>query len=230
MQSKMKLTKRQVKEDRFTTFMLTSKDKLQGEFESNWQYYIIGFAVVVVLIWALAWQSDRQSAKDIEAADALSRAQSNHVNGGDKQISILEFSQILEDYGNSDAAGQATYMLGNLNLETRNYAEAINFYQNYLNDFGRDALDRAAAFAGIAAAQEDQGLYVEAAASFVQAAGVAEDGPLAPDYELGAIRNYLANGDTGPAEARLTILEEKYEGTDWVNRGKRLLAEKSSGE
>ena len=230
MQSKMKLTKRQVKEDRFTTFMLTSKDKLQGEFESNWQYYIIGFAVVVVLIWALAWQSDRQSAKDIEAADALSRAQSNHVNGGDKQVSILEFSQILEDYGNSDAAGQATYMLGNLNLETRNYAEAINFYQTYLNDFGRDALDRAAAFAGIAAAQEDQGLYVEAAASFVQAAGVAEDGPLTPDYELGAIRNYLANGDTGPAEARLTILEEKYEGTDWVNRGKRLLAEKSSGE
>ena len=64
MQSKMKLTKRQVKEDRFTTFMLTSKDKLQGEFEDNWQYYVIGFAVVVVLIWALAWQFDRQSAKD----------------------------------------------------------------------------------------------------------------------------------------------------------------------
>jgi len=230
MQSKIKLTKRQVKEDRFTTFMLTSKDKLQGELEDNWQYYVIGLAVVVVLIWALAWQMDRQSAKDFEAAEALSRAQFNYQSGGDKQVAILEFSQILEEYGSTDAAGLATFVLGNLNLETRNYSEAISYYQTYLSDFGGNDLDHAAAYAGIAAAQEDQGMYAEAAASFVQAAGASPNGPLVPDYELGAMRNYLANGDAAQAEARLAILEEKHGGTDWVNRGKRLLAEKRSGE
>ena len=229
MQSKIKLTKRQVKEDRFTTFMLTSKDKLQGELEDNWQYYVIGLAVVVVLIWALAWQSDRQSVKDFEAAEALSRAQSNYLGGGDKQVAILEFNQILEKYGSTDAAGLATFVLGNLNLETRNYSEAIRYYQAYL-DFGGDDLDRAAAYAGIAAAHEDQGMYAEAAANFVQASGASLNGPLVPDYELGAMRNYLANGDVAQAEARLAILEEKYGDTELVNRGKRLLAEKRSGE
>ncbi len=230
MQSKMKLTKRQVKEDRFTTFMLTSKDKLQGEFEDNWQYYVIGFAVVVVLVWALVFQSDRQAAKDLEAVEALSRAQSNLLGGADKQVAILEFSQILEDYGSSDPAGRATFMLGNLNLETRNYSEAIRYFQTYLDDFAGGELDRAAAFAGIAAANEDQGLYAEAANSFVRAAAASQEGPLAPDYELGAMRNYLANGDLALAEARLASLEEIDAGADWTNKGRRLLAEKRSAE
>lgn len=230
MQSKMKLTKRQVKEDRFTTSMLTFKDKMQGELEDNWQYYVIGLAVVVVLIWALVWQADRQSAKDLEAAQALSRAQSNYQIGGDAQVAILEFSQILEEHAGSYQAAHATFVLGNLNLETRNYSEAVRYFEAYLTDFADDDLDRAAARAGVAAAQEDQGMYAEAAASFVMASDINPSGPLAADYELGAMRNYLANSDQAQAEARLAILEDKHEGTDWVKRGKRLLAEKSAGE
>jgi TolA-binding protein len=230
MQSKIKLTKRQVKEDRFTTSMLTFKDKMQREMEDNWQYYVIGLVVVVVLIWALAWQADRQSAKDVAAAEAFSRAQSSYQTGSDKQVAILEFGQIVETYGGSNEAGQATFLLGNLNLETRNYTEAIRYFQAYINDFGGDALDRAGAYAGIAAAHEDQGMYAEAAAGFVQASSASPDGPLTPDYYLGAMRNYLANGDQAQAEASLAELEAKHGDTDWAKRGKRLLAEKSSSE
>jgi len=213
MQSKVKLTKRQMKEDRFTTFMLTSKDKLQSELENKWQYYVVGFVLVVVLIWAVAWQLERQAASDIEAGEALSRAIATY-QGGDEQVAILEFTRIL----------------GNANLSVRNYGEAIRYYQMYLDDFSGNKLDRAAALAGIAAAQEDQGQYAEAAASFVMAAEAFPGGPMEPDYELGALRNYLADGNTDLAEARLTILVENYDGTDWANRANRLFAEKRISE
>ncbi len=210
--------------------MLTAKDKLQSEFEDKWQYYVIGFVLVVVLIWAVAWQADRQSARGFEATEALSRAMSSYLSGGDEQVAILEFSQILQDYGSSDAAGRATFVLGNLNLKTRNYAEATRYYQLYLDDFGGNPIDRAAAFAGLAAAQEDQGMYAEAATNFVQAAAACPGGPLEPDYELGAMRNFLADGELVKAEARLAILDEKYGGTDWTNRARRMLAEKRTGD
>lgn len=229
MQSKVKLTKRQVKEDRFTTFMLTSKDKLQSELESKWQYYVVGFVLIVVLIWAVAWQLERQAASDIEAGEALSRAIATYQSG-DEQVAILELTQILQDYGNSDEAATAVFLLGNANLSVRNYGEAIRYYQMYLDDFGGNKLDRAAALAGIAAAQEDQGQYAEAAASFVLAAEAFPGGPLEPDYELGALRNYLTGGNTDLAEARLTVLVENYDGTDWANRANRLFAEKRISE
>lgn len=230
MQSKMKLTKRQVKEDRFTTSMLTLKDRMQDELEDKWQYYVIGLAVVVVLVWALIWQSDRQAAEEAAGAEAFSQAESNYLVGGDRQVAILEFGQIVDEYDGSAEAGRATFMLGNLNLQTRNYSEAIRYYQTYLNEFASEDADRAAAEAGIAAANEDQGLYAEAAQGFMKAIAAAPDGALAPDYQLGAMRNFLANGDLASAQARLDELLENQDGTDWAKQGQRMMAEKGSAE
>ncbi len=229
MQGKVKLTKRQMKEDKFTTFMLTSKDKFQSELEDKWQYYVIGFVVIVVLIAAVAWHFDRQAVRGVEASQAYARAMISY-QAGDEQVAILEFTQFLEDYGMSDVAASATFLLGNLNLSTRNYVEASRYYQAYLDDFGGNLLNRAAAYSGMAAAQENQGQYSEAAATLMLAIGEYPGGPLEPDYELGAIRNYLAGGNIESAEARLAILEENYAGTEWAKQASRLIGEKRAGE
>jgi TolA-binding protein len=217
-----------VKEDKFTTFMLASKDKLQGELEGKWQYYVIGVVLAVVLVWAVIWYFDQQSARESQAAETFSQAMSKYQQGDD-QVAILQFSQVLENYSGTDLAAKAAFLLGNLNLVVRNYDEAIRHYRLYLNEYSGTLLNRAAAYAGIAAAQEDQGQYVEAAASFLQAVDTYPESPLRPDYEVGAVRNYLAAGDLESAEAHLKILEEKYEGTDWASRATRMIAEKSQG-
>lgn len=229
MQSKVKLTKRQMKEDKFTTFMLTSKDKFQSELEDKWQYYVIGLVVVVVLIAATVWHFDRQAVRGLEAAQAYARAVMSY-QAGDEQVAILEFNQVLEDYGSSDVAASATFLLGNLNLSTRNYVEASRHYQAYLDGFAGNPLNRAASYSGMAAAQENQGQYIEAAATFMLAVGEYPGGPLEPDYELGAIRNYLASGNIESAEVRLANLEENYVGTEWAKRASRLISEKRAGE
>jgi outer membrane protein assembly factor BamD (BamD/ComL family) len=230
MQGKVKLSKRQMKEDKFTTFMLTSKDRLQTELEDKWQYYVIGLVVVVVLIWAAAWYFDRQADLEIEASEALAQAVLAHQSGGSDQLAIMALTQVIDNYGTTAMAEQAVYLLGNLNLGTRNYEEAESFYRRYLSDFSGSKLNRAAAYAGIAAVQEDQGMYAEAAASFVQAAQEYPGGPLEGDYELGAVRNYLAVGDLALAEQRQAVLEENHAGTDWARQATRLLAEHRHGE
>ncbi len=229
MQSKVKLSKRQMKEDKFTTFMLASKDRFQVELEDRWQYYVIGLVLVVVLIWAVAWHFDRQSAREVETVEALSRAMLSYQSG-DEQVAILEFSQILENYGGSSVAEQSAFILGNLNLATRNYDEAIRYYRIYLDDYGGNRLNRAATLAGIAAAWEDQGQYLEAAAGFVAAIEELPGGPLEADYQLGAVRNYLAGGNQDQARARMAELEDNHAGTDWARQASRLFAEKQHGQ
>ena len=229
MQGKVKLTKRQVKEDKFTTFMLASKDRLQGEFEQKWQYYVIGLVTVVLLIWAGVWYLDNRSSQGIEASEAFSNAMLQYQTGNN-QVAILEFAQVLEKYDGTALAARAAFMLGNLNLSTRNYSESARYYQMYLDDFSGTALNRAASYAGIAATQEDQAQYAEAAASFLKAIETLPGGPLEPDYELGVIRNYLAAGSLEPAKAQLAVLEEKYADSDWANRAALMIAEKNQTE
>jgi TolA-binding protein len=229
MQGKVKLTKRQVKEDKFTTFMLVSKDKLQSEFEQKWQYYVIGFVTVVLLVWAGVWYFENRLSQGTEAAEAFSNATLKYQIGNNEEA-ILDFAQVMEKYGGTDFAPRAAFMLGNLNLSARNYSESARYYQMYLDDFVGTPLDRAASYAGIAATQEDQAQYAEAAASFLKAIETLPGGPLEPDYELGAIRNYLAAGNLEPAKARLAILEEKYAESDWADRAALMIAEKSQTE
>jgi TolA-binding protein len=225
MQSKVKLTKRQMKEDKFTTFMLTSKDKLQSELEDKWQYYLIGAIVVVVLIWAAVWFFGRQSSQESGAAAAYSKAMMSYMNR-DNQVAALEFQQVIQEYGGTDFAANAAFILGNINLENRSYDEAVRYYRMYLDEFAGTPLNRAAATAGIATAAENQGKYSEAAALFVEAAQANAEGALRPDYEVGAIRNFLADGKIDQAETRLAILKDKYAGTAWTARAIRLITEK----
>lgn len=225
MQSKVKLTKRQMKEDKFTTFMLTSKNKLQTELEDKWQYYLIGAIVVVVLIFAAIWFFGRQGTQESGAATAYSKAMLSYMNR-DNQVAALEFEQIVQNYGGTEYGANAAFVLGNINLENRSYDESVRYYRMYLDEFSGTPLNRAAAMAGIATVAENQGKYAEAAAGFVQAAESNTDGALRPDYEVGAIRNYLADGKVDQAEARLAILKDKYADSDWTKSAIRLVTEK----
>ena len=64
MQTKVKLTKRQLKEDKFTTFMLTAKDRLQ----ENWQFYVIALLAIVLVVVGGVYFLNQGKARQQEAA------------------------------------------------------------------------------------------------------------------------------------------------------------------
>ncbi len=221
MQSKVKLTKRQIKEDRFTTFMLNARSR----FQENWQYYVAGAVVVLLLAFAANWYVGDIAAKQEEAEAKFARAVLDYQSG-DNQVALLGFDQLLNEYGSTDVAEQATYLLGKIHLANKNYEDAIRYFEIYLGRYQDDPLNRAAVQAGIASAQEDLGNYAEAAQAFAAAAEIYPDGPLVADYEFGAVRNYLNVGDMEAAEAHYNAITEKHADTDAGKSAIRLFSEK----
>ena len=222
MYNKVKLTKRQIKEDKFTTFMLTYKQHVQ----ENWQYIVIGLIVIVLAVVGVVYYFNSQSAKAVESKEQFSRALQEY-RSGNNQVAIMSFSQILENYGGESVAEHSTFLCGKINLEMRNYPEAVRYFEMYLAKYKDNPLNRAAVLAGLGSCNEYEGKYQEAAGKFVEAYHEYPDGPLSGDYLSSAVRNYLSIKDIENARAYLDIIEEDFRNTEVANRTIRLFAEKN---
>ncbi len=224
MHQKVKLTRRQLKEDKFTSFMLRSK----GWFAENWQFAVIGVVALILVVVAGVYYSNSRVADRAEASTKFAQALSD-FRRGNNQVAVLGMQQILEEYGGTSVAEQATFLLGKLHYSMRNYPEAIRYFDMYLSKYRDDLLMRSAAMAGIAGCEQDQGNYTVAAAKFNEAYEAYPDGPLTGDYRYSAMRNLLMAGETEQAREILEFIESEYEGTELVNRATLLFAEKSQG-
>ncbi|UCD64407.1 MAG: tetratricopeptide repeat protein [Candidatus Zixiibacteriota bacterium] len=222
MYGKVKLTKRQIKEDKFTTFMLTAKH----QFLENWQFFVIGIAAVVLVIVAVVYYFNSQQVKKQEAAEAYSRALMDYRTGN-SQVAMMSLDQILEDYAGTTVAEQATFLLGKLNYEGQNYAEALRYFQMYADNYHDSKFRRASALAGIAGCYENEGNFLQAAQTFAAAIAADPGGPLNGDHHLAAMRNYLAAGDLTSARTHLDVIKDEFKGTGLEPRALRLFAEKS---
>lgn len=225
MYEKVRLTKRQIKEDKFTAFMLNAR----SWFINNWQLAVIGVAAVILVAVAGFYYSQSQAAKADEAATRFSRALLDYRNGNN-QVAIMGFSQIVDDYSSDQAAEQATFLLGKVNYKIRNYEEASRYFEMYLAKYRDNKLSRAAAQAGIASCLEEQAAFVEAAERFQQAFDEYPEGPLGGDYLAGALRNNLKTGALEAAAVNLDTIKVRYEGSDLVDRSIRSLAENNPGK
>lgn len=220
MHSRVKLSKRQIKEDKFTTFMLTSRAKVM----ENWQYYALGLAAVIVVIVAIVYFANAQQAKAQQAAAQFAQA-TNEYRAGNNQVAMMSFQQIVENYSGTDEANRARFLLGRVNYEMNNYDEAIARWQEYLSKEGRDLLSRSAAYAGIASANENKGNYSAAVENFELAIQEYPDGPLVGDYHLGIMRNQLLLEDYDAAREQLDVIVNRWEETQLAQRAQLLFAQ-----
>ncbi len=222
MYNKVKLTKRQIKEDKFTAFVLRSK----AQVTENWQFVVIGVVLLALVIVGGVYYINSQKTKKLESAQQFAQAMSNYRNGN-KQVAVAGLNQLLEENPDAKIAAEATFMLGTINYELRNYPEAIRYWEMYTSKYHDDKGMQASAYAGIAACQENQGNYEEAAAKYLEAIKVFPDGPLEGDYREAVIRNYLALGKVELARAQLDTLKEKFKGSELYNRTARYFSEHS---
>jgi TolA-binding protein len=222
MYGKTKLTKRQIKEDRFTVFMLNARRQVRD----YWQYIIIGAAAVVLLVLGAVYYFNAQESDQIAAAQRFAQALQEYGQGN-AQVAIMSLNQLLEEQSSGKLAEQATFLLGNINLESRNYQEASRYFEMYLEQYTENKFHRAASLGGLATSLENQGQFAEAAAKFLEGVAADSTGPLVGDFRLSAMRNYLAVGEIEEARAQLTIIQTEFKDTELANRAARLFSEKS---
>jgi len=223
MHGKVKLTRRQIKEDKFATFMLTAKDR----FEQNWQYFIIGAVAVILAVVAIFYYFNSSQSASEEAGRKYAEAMASS-GAGNSQVAILTLTQIVEQDADAATTRQAVFMLGQLNLDARNYSEATRFFDQYTSNYRDDKLMYAAALAGLAACAENQGQFADAAAKYEQAAEAYPNGPSEGDYLSSSMRAYLLAGDTEKARARLLTIRERFKASEIAQRAERLFAEKGT--
>jgi tetratricopeptide (TPR) repeat protein len=220
---KVKLSKRQIKEDKFTAFMLQSR----GWFADNWQFVAIGVVVLIVAAVGISYYISSQQAGEKQAAAELAAAMGDFA-GGNTQLAKSTLESLVEQHG-GDVAQKATFMLGKINYQTRNYQQAIEWWQEYASKYRKDKFNLAAALAGIAACHEDQARHGEAATKFEEAYEAFPEGPLAGDYLLGAMRNHLLQDQADAAYAKLEVIQEDFQGTTIAQDATRLFYEHFPG-
>lgn len=223
MHGKVKLTKRQIKEDKFATFMLTAKDR----FEQSWQYYVIGVVAVILAVVAVVYYFNSSRTAREDAAKKYSEAVASS-SSGNNQVAILSLTQIVEQDADAVTTRQALFLLGQLNLESRNYPEATRYFEQFVSKYSDDKLMYAAALAGLGVCAENQGQYADASAKYEQAAEAYPGGPSEGDFLTSSMRSSLEAGETDKAKLRLATIKEKYKNSDVANRAERLFTEKGT--
>ena len=223
MAGKVKLTKRQIKEDKFTTFVLSTKERV----EENWQFWVIGALAVVLVIVGAVYLINSGKNREHEAALKLAEAQSQYRDA-QIDVAMLTLTQLLDRYEGTAAARQGRLFLARINYEQKNYAEAQRYFEEFLARVKDDPLNRAAALGGLGAVLENQGEYAAAAEKYAQAADEDPQGPLAPEYRYDAMRNYLAAGDIENARRQRDIIESEFKQTPIYSRAVELFAEESA--
>jgi TolA-binding protein len=220
---KVKISKRQLKEDQFTTFMLNARHQVL----EYWQFVVIGVVVLVLLVVGVVYFFNAQSQKTTEAAEKLSAALLDYRSGS-ITTAIAALNAVVNDYSSEPSAEFATFLLGNANLRIRNYSEATRFFEMYIAKYKSDIFHIAAAHAGVATAAENQGDYAKAADAYEAAYNEEKDGAQASDFLSGIVRNHLAAGNVDKARAYLDTLKKDFESADVTKRTIRLFAEKTS--
>jgi tetratricopeptide (TPR) repeat protein len=208
MGTKIKLTKQQIKEDKFTNIMLQTRDWIL----ENWQIVTIIAAAIIVIAVGAIYYSDIKSKQANEAADRFAEAIGKYRQQN-YQVAILDFNSIADDFSGPIAAS-AVFYAANSYFESKNYDEAIINYQKYIDNFHIDEITASSAIAGIAACYEVKQEFQAAAEKFMEAVQLYPGSAGEPDYLLGAVRNYVNAGMEKEAQQIVDKLTKDYAGTN----------------
>lgn len=184
-------------------------------------YVIIGVAALVVLGY-LGYNQFIQEPKEGEAANEMFQAQQYFeaalnapasesdslynlaLQGGEGKYGFLD---IIEDYGNTDAANLARYSAGMAYLNTNNYQEAIDQLDKFK---GKDEILAALAKGAIGDAFMQLDQPEEALNYYSEASSMRSNEFTTPRFLLKAGITALNLGQANKAEEYLSRIEKEY--------------------
>ncbi|HEY2923551.1 MAG TPA: tetratricopeptide repeat protein [Candidatus Eisenbacteria bacterium] len=160
-----KLTKRQMKEDPLVTAAFRGTQIWE---EHGTRILLALGAVVLILLLVFFVSRTRAQAEDRAASD-LFRAELS-VEQSDYATAVQMLREIVDSAPGTRAAQQAMMYLGDAYMGQGKPAEAVNWYRRALSKAGRNKEAKMASLYGLAAALEDRGDFIQAAASYEELA------------------------------------------------------------
>jgi tetratricopeptide (TPR) repeat protein len=240
-----KLTKRQVKQDKFVTGLLKS----QEFFNEHKAQIFIGIAALLVVAIAIvffitnAQSSDRAAEDEFGVANMYVRDFINTFETDQNQDGIpdgsldsslislnnakLEFERIVENRSGSRQAKLATFYLGSISYQMGEFQNAESYFQKFLDKYYVDKHFEAAAKQGLASCKEALRDFEAAGMMFMEIVTDYTDYPLRLDALHKATINYAKAGMKEEALEALALLEDMPNSRNVVTDAKRFLYEKN---
>jgi outer membrane protein assembly factor BamD (BamD/ComL family) len=220
MRQNIRISKREMKEDKFTTFMLVAKDYVL----ENWIYFVGGVAAVIVVVVAIVLLGANRTKGAQQAQEIFNRALGEYRSGS-YQLAVVDFKTIIDEYGSTPHAREAAFDLGNAYFAARNFADAKTAFENYLAKYTDDKFFVTSAMAGVGASLAGLGNYKEAADKYREAAEKYPDFKPSGQYYLKALEYYIKAGEKESARVIYAKLAKDYKSTQYYIDGARLATE-----
>jgi TolA-binding protein len=200
-----KLTKKELKEDEFAEFV--------GEsiiYVKHHSRRIIGVAVVIIVVAvAVTFAIRQRRAAEADAQAILARGNFD-LKQGNYAAALRAFSGIRGRYRGTWSSADATFFAANAYFASGRYDSSMALFNEYLNQGKRRGDLTVSAKAGVAQCLEEQGMYLEAANTYLKTQQEHPDNVLARDILLGAGRCFRLAGELVNAIEVYNDLIEMY--------------------
>jgi outer membrane protein assembly factor BamD (BamD/ComL family) len=218
--SPQRITKKEIKEDKFVTFTL----KLSEWFQKHLNQVLIGAGGVILIVVIMFFVLSSKSNRERKAAEFLGKA-SLELQAGDLGAAVGDLQKVVNQYGSTKSAEKAAFLLASAYFYAKDYAQAQSSFEEYLQKYKKDPMHAASAQAGIADCQMQKGNFVLAGENFLKAVSLNPQSFLAPQYLLEAGDAYLKADQKDKTKEILNRLIKEYPDSREVNQAKMQLSE-----
>jgi TolA-binding protein len=147
------------------------------------------------------------------------------MRSGNYQLAIVDLKTVIDEYGSSSQAEQASFNLANAYFGVKNYPEAKTAFEDYLSKYGSDIYFETSAMAGIAASMAGNGDIKDAADKYREIAEKYPDFKLAGEFYLKAMLHYIKSDNLESAKVMYAKISKDFENTRYYQEGTRLAGE-----
>ncbi|MBU8922729.1 MAG: tetratricopeptide repeat protein, partial [Bacteroidales bacterium] len=152
-----KLSRHELKEDSFVTFILEAREYLR----ENQNKFFAGLVVLIVVIAGAIWMNNSRMHAKASAEAQFSEALASYGAGQIK--SAEEMFKIIDDrFGSMEQGACSLYFLGKIALADGRNAEATSYFEKYISMSSKYPFFKDSAREGLAVSYENARDYVKA--------------------------------------------------------------------
>ena len=193
---KKKVTKQDLKEDKFVKFTLQAKTYIDENYQKLMRIALGVGAVIIILVFY--YYNSQETAK--EANSQLGIAEIEYKNGNLSKASE-RLEKLINEYDGTDSADKGLFLLANIYYQQKRYEDARIHFDRFVSAYSGSNILLASGYAGLAACEEVDSNFSEAANLYERAADLAPDFPESDNYYYMSALCYKRAGDLDKARS-----------------------------
>ena len=217
--TRRRISRREMKEDRFILWLY----ELSSDIDKHWKTLTAAVIVVVACVAGWYYWTNMQTDDMVEAGRIYAPGQTA-MQDNRYEDAIPIFERVVNDFGGTTLALEATIDLANACFQTGDFEKARTYYQAYLDQYEmQDAFYWKAARSGLAACDEAEEKYEDAANQYLALADEDPGSYLAPGFLLDAARCFSAAEQKDQARTLYDRVVDDYESTPYAREARIAL-------